>query len=104
MEVEKYPAPWSDLSELQAIQMEMEKQTTPFQQLINSFGDSFDDDTVVSFDDLSEAPGANGANGATGAAGRLAQAPGPHLHSPRLGGLPPGLHSITPGYIINGHY
>lgn len=104
VEVEKYPAPWSDLSELQSIQMEMEKQTTPFQQLINSFGDSFDDDTVVSFDDLSEAPGANGALGANGA-GRLVQAPlGPHLHPPPRLGLPPGLHPVTPGYIINGHY
>lgn len=102
VEVEKYPAPWSDLSELQSIQMEMEKQATPFQQLINSFGDSFDDDTVVSFDDLSEVPGTNGANGA----GRLAQvAPsGPHLHPPPRLALPPGLHPITPGYIINGHY
>ena len=52
VEVQQYQAPWKALSEF-ALQSELDQ--PPFQQLVSSFGESSDEDTVVTLDEPAHA-------------------------------------------------
>ncbi len=83
VEVQQYQAPWKALSDF-ALQSELEQ--PPFQQLVSTFGDSSDEDTIVTLDEPAHAHQA------------FPSHPLQHVH-PGLGPPPPHVHPGPPPYL-----